>query len=70
MKSGAKPPGGMAKPVIGIMPLRAKFCRLNPLGVPVAVCPLPGGKWPLELASVRDGAICAGSTTYALISSN
>lgn len=40
--------------------------RLKPRGVPVGKleCWLLDGKWPLELASVREGAMCAGSTTY------
>jgi hypothetical protein len=58
---GGKPPGGIGNPVMGIMPFRAKFCRLKPLGVPVAAWPLAGGKWPFELASVLLGAMCAGS---------
>lgn len=40
-----------------------KFCRLKPLGVPCWVWPFEGGKCPLELASVLEGAICAGSRT-------
>lgn len=44
------------------------LARLNPRGVPVACTWLPMGKWPLLLASLRDGAMCAGSTTYAFTS--
>jgi hypothetical protein len=60
----------LGKPGIPIMPFMAKFCRLNPRGVPALDCPLAGGKWPLEFASVLEGAICEGSITYALMRSS
>lgn len=63
--------GKLGKGVIMLFILfMVKFCRLKPRGVPCWVCPLAGGKWPLLFASVFDGAICAGSRTYALIRSN
>lgn len=55
----------------GMIPFMEKLLRLNPRGVPVAPwTPPPWGKWPFEFASERDGAMWAGSRTYALISSN
>ena len=40
--------------------------RLKPRGVPAAVWLLFMGKWPLLLASERDGAMWDGSRTYVL----
>lgn len=42
---------------IGIMVFIPKLFKLKPRGVPVGAWPLGGGKWPLLLASVRDGAM-------------
>ena len=70
-KNGGKAPGAMGNPGMGgIIPFMPKLWRLNPRGVPVAPWPVAGGKWPLEVASERDGAMCEGSNTYALMSSN
>lgn len=56
-------PGLMGNPGMPMTPLIAKFCKLKPRGVPEADWPLVGGKWPFEFASVREGAMCAGSET-------
>jgi len=60
---GGKPAGGAANPGGSVPKLKGREARLKPRGVPAGMWVLLIGKWPLELASERDGAICAGSRT-------
>lgn len=62
---GGRPEKG-GPPGIGPLPApkpKGMFARLNPRGVPVGIWPDEYGKWPLLVASDREGDICAGSRT-------